>query len=89
MIEFKKNSKFGHTVFRLCGNKLGICIHRYDGYGESWFLSCTALEISALDLATNDFDEAVRVSQEIVSNHVKEIAKEALQFTNAEQFKIK
>jgi hypothetical protein len=44
------------------GKKLKASIHHYFGCGDTWFLSCYTLGISASDLKTCEIKEAIEKS---------------------------
>ena len=77
-MKFKTNKM--KTIFDLQDNPLGICIHKYIGCGESLFLTCHKLHIDAQDLHTKDMDEAVKKSQWIISEVLREINLNAKKF---------
>ena len=71
--------KFG-TVFELKDNELGIVIHKYAGCGNSLFLTSRKLKIDMFDLGTEDFDEAVRISKNVINKQIYKITEEAKKF---------
>lgn len=84
-MKFKSNAKYNKelktgSIFSLKSNSLGIVIHKYVGCGDSLFLSSSTLNIDNYDLGTEDFDEAVRKSKEVVMREVKKIRVDAYRF---------
>lgn len=75
---FKTNKM--RTIFDLKNNALGICIHKYVGCGESLYLTCHKLHIETQDLYTEDMNEAVKKSQGIISEVLREITLNAKSF---------
>ena len=76
---FKKEPKTG-SIFTLKDNSLGISIHKYVGCGDALFLNSKALNIDNYDLGTEDFEEAVRKSKEVIMSKVKKIREDAYRF---------
>lgn len=84
-MKFKSNAKYEEkletgSVFTLKNNSLGITIHKYFGCGNSLFLNSEALNIDNYDLETEDFDEAVSRTKEVVMREVKKIREDAYKF---------
>lgn len=84
-MKFKSNAKYGEepktgSIFALKYNSLGIVIHKYVGCGDALFLNCSALDILNYDLGTEDFEEAVSKTKEVVMREVKKIREDAYRF---------
>lgn len=84
-MKFKSNAKYNEepktgSIFALEYNSLGIVIHKYVGYGDALFLNCSALDILNYDLGTEDFDESVSKSKEVIMSKVKKIREDAYRF---------
>ena len=84
-MEFKSNAKYGEdpksgSIFTLKYNSLGITIHKYFGCGNALFLNSEALNIDNYDLETEDIDEAVSRTKEVVMREVKKIREDAYKF---------
>lgn len=84
-MKFKSNAKYEEkletgSVFTLKNNSLGITIHKYFGCGNALFLNSEALNIDNYDLETEDFDEAVSRTKEVVMREVKKIREDACKF---------
>ena len=84
-MKFKSNAKCKGkpetgSIFTLQDNSLGISIHKYVGCGDSLFLNIKALNIDNYDLGTDDFEEAVRKSKEVIMSKVKKIREDAYRF---------
>lgn len=84
-MKFKSNAKYEEkletgSVFTLKNNSLGITIHKYFGFGNALFLNSKALNIDNYDLETEDFDEAVSRTKEVVMREVKKIREDAYKF---------
>ena len=84
-MKFKSNAKYNEepkigSVFTLQDNSLGISIHKYVGCGDALFLNIKALNIDNYDLGTDDFEEAVSKSKEVVMREVKKIREDAYRF---------
>lgn len=84
-MKFKSNAKYEEkletgSVFTLKNNSLGITIHKYFGCGNVLFLNSEALNIDNYDLETEDFDEAVSRTKEVVMSKVKKIREDAYKF---------
>ena len=68
------------TIFDLKDNALGICIHKYVGCGNNLYLTCHRMNIDAYDLFTEDMEEAIRKSQGIISETLREFTLNAKAF---------
>ena len=84
-MKFKSNAKRKEkletgSIFTLKDNSLGISIHKYVGCGDALFLNSKALNINNYDLGTEDFEEAVRKSKEVIMSKVKKIREDAYRF---------
>lgn len=84
-MKFKSNAKcIGKpetgSIFTLKDNSLGISIHKYVGCGDALFLNIKELNIDNYDLGTEDFEEAVRKSKEVIMSKVKKIREDAYRF---------
>lgn len=84
-MKFKSNARYKEkpedgSIFDLKDNSLKLSIHKYVGCGNDLFLSCYELGISTKNLETEDFNEAVSKSKEIVSERVKHLREEAYRF---------
>lgn len=77
--EYEKDVKTG-DVFDLKDNSLGICIHKYAGCGNALFLNIRALSINNYDLRTEDFNEAVSKTKEIIMREVNKIREDSYRF---------
>lgn len=84
-MKFKSNARYKEklkdgSIFELKDNSLKLSIHKYMGCGDNLYLSCYELGISRKDLETEDFNEAVSKSKEIVAEKMKHLREEALRF---------
>ncbi len=79
MPDTKKNLKM-EGIFDLKDNSLKLSIHKYVGCWDNLYLSCYELGISRKDLETEDFNEAVSKSKEIVAERMKYLRDEAHKF---------
>lgn len=84
-MKFKSNAKYKEkpetgSIFTLKYNSLGISIHKYVGCGDALFLNSNALNIDNYNLGTEDFEEAVRKSKEVIMSKVKKIREDAYRF---------
>lgn len=84
-MKFKSNAKYNEepktgSIFALKYNSLGIVIHKYVGCGDALFLNCSALDILNYDLGTEDFEEAVSKTKEIIMREVNKIRKDSYRF---------
>ena len=84
-MKFKSNAKCKEkpetgSIFTLKNNSLGISIHKYVGCGDALFLNSKALNIDNYDLGTEDFEEAVIKSKEVIMSKVKKIREDAYRF---------
>lgn len=84
-MKFKSNARYKEkpedgSIFDLKDNSLKLSIHKYTGCGNNLFLSCCELGISTKNLETENFNEAVSKSKEIVSERVKHLREEAYRF---------
>jgi hypothetical protein len=68
------------SIYDLKNNPLGICIHKYVGCGDGLYLTCHNLNIRDRDLFTEDIMEAVKKSQGIVSEVLRDISLNAKAF---------
>ena len=92
-MKFKSNAKFGKEhesggIFELKDNSLRICIHKYAGCGDALFLNCRALNIDNYDLFTENFNEAVCRSKQIISETMEIFKEEAAKFCNDDSVEI-
>ena len=84
-MKFKSNAKYNEkpeigSIFTLQYNSLGISIHKYVGCGDALFLNIKALNIENYDLGTENFEESVSKSKEVVMREVKKIREDAYRF---------
>lgn len=84
-MKFKSNAKYNEepktgSIFALKDNSLGISIHKYVGCGDALFLNSKALNIDNYDLGTEDFEEAVSKTKEIIMREVKKIREDSCRF---------
>ena len=84
-MKFKSNAKYNEepktgSIFALKYNSLRIVIHKYVGYGDTLFLNCNILGIYNYDLGTEDFEEAVSKTKEIIMHEVKKIREDSYRF---------
>ena len=84
-MKFKSNARYKEkledgSIFDLKDNSMKLSIHKYAGCGDNLYLSCCELGISTKSLETEDFNEAVSKSKEIVSERVKHLREEAYRF---------
>lgn len=84
-MKFKSNAKYNEkpetgSIFALNYNSLKIVIHKYVGYGDTLFLNCNTLGIYNYNLGTEDFEEAVSKTKEVVMREVKKIRENAYRF---------
>ena len=92
-MKFKSNAKYNKepktgSIFTLKDNSLRISIHKYVGCGDALFLNSTTLGIDNYDLETEDFNEAVSKSKEIVTERMKYLRDEAHKFIVDEYIEI-
>ena len=84
-MKFKSNAKYNEepktgSIFALKYNSLGIVIHKYVGCGDALFLNCSALDSLNYDLGTEDFEEAVSKTKEIIMREVNKIREDSYRF---------
>ena len=84
-MEWKSNAWTGQepetgTIFKLKNNPLGVCIHKYAGCGDNWYLSCNKLNIERQFLGTEDFNEAVEKAKQIIEVYSRRIFLDAQAF---------
>lgn len=84
-MKFKSNAKYNEkpeigSIFTLKDNSLGISIHKYVGCGDALFLNSKALNIDNYDLGTEDFEEAVSKTKEIIMREVNKIREDSYRF---------
>lgn len=77
-MKFKSNARYEEkledgSIFDLKDYSLKVSIHKYVGCGDNLYLSCYELGISQKDLETEDFNEAVSKSMEIVTEKMKHL----------------
>lgn len=70
------------SIYDLKDNGLRICIHKLVGLGDELFLNCVPLNLKDVDLYTEDLDEAVSKSKEIIDETVENLRAEANRFIN-------
>ena len=92
-MEFKSNAGYKEkpengSIFDLKDNSLKLSIHKHMGCGDNLYLSCYELGISKKDLETEDFNEAVSKSKEIVAERMKHLRDEAHKFISDECIEI-
>lgn len=68
------------SIYDLKNNPLGICIHKYVGCGDNLYLTCYKLNIWDRDLFTEDITEAVKKSQWIIRDVLRDISLNAMAF---------
>lgn len=85
-MKFKVNTK--RTIFELKDSSLKIAIHKIIGVGDDWFLSCHWIGIVDYNLDTEDFEEAVKRAQKVISEKVSSIVKESDKFCNDKEIEI-
>lgn len=68
------------SIYDLKNNPLGICIHKYAGCGDNLYLTCHKLDIRDRDLFTDDIVEAVKKSQGIIRDVLRDISLNAMAF---------
>lgn len=84
-MKFKSNAKHNEepktgSIFALEYNSLKIVIHKYVGYGDTLFLNCNVLGIFNHDLGTEDFNEAVRKTKEVIMCEAEKIREDSYRF---------
>lgn len=84
-MKFKSNAKYNEdpksgSIFALKYNSLGIVIYKYVGCGDALLLNCSTLDILNHNLGTEDFEEAVSKTKEVVMREVKKIREDAYRF---------
>ena len=68
---FKVNKR--KSIYNLNNNPLEICIYKHVGCRDNLYLACPKLDIWDRDLSTENMVEAVKKSQGIISEVLRDI----------------
>ena len=80
-MKYISNAKYGEpvasgTIYRGDNKKLGICVHRIHGCGETLYMSCRALCIVDRELNSTSVMSAISEAQLLVKQELDSLSKE-------------
>lgn len=80
-MKYISNAKYGEpvetgTIYRGDNKRLGICVHRIHGYGETLYMNCWALGIMDRKLNSTSVISAINEAQSLVKQELDSLSKE-------------
>nr|DAH99468.1 MAG TPA: hypothetical protein [Caudoviricetes sp.] len=87
-MKYISNSKYGEpvesgTIYRGDNKRLGICVHRIHGCGETLYMSCRALGIMDRQLNSTSVMSAISEAQSLVKQELDLLSKELNSILNS------
>lgn len=86
-LEWKGNQRYNEDIskatIREIETPFKMSIHKYIGCGDALFFDCPKLEISCVDLGTNDFDKAEKKAMNILQNRLNALVEDVEFVLNA------
>lgn len=87
-MKFKSNAKYGEpeesgTIFEGKIGNLRVSVHKII-HLEGWFLSCSTLQISRMDLKSDTLMEAISEAKEVLKKAVYDLQKDVDSFCKEE-----
>lgn len=88
-MKYISNAKYGEpvetgTIYRGDNKRLGICVHRLHGCGETLYMDCPALGIMDMKLNTTSVISAINEAQSLVKQELDLLSKELNSILNSE-----
>ena len=88
-MKYISNAKYGEpvetgTIYRGDNKRLGICVHRLHGCGETLYMDCLALGIMDRKLNSTSVITAINEAQSLVSKKLDLLSKELNSILNSE-----
>lgn len=88
-MKYISNAKYGEpvesgTIYRGDNKRLGICVHRIHGCGETLYMSCRALGITDRKLNSTSLISAINEAQSLVKQEFDLLSKELNSILNSE-----
>lgn len=86
-LEWKGNQRYNEDISKATIREIEfpfkMSIHKYIGCGDALFFDCPKLEISCVDLGTNDFDKAEKKAMNILQNRLNVLVEDVESVLNA------
>lgn len=88
-VKYISNGKYGEpvetgTIYRGDNKRLGICVHRIHGCGETLYMSCRALNIVDRRLNSTSVISAISEAQLLVKQELDSLSKELNTILNSD-----
>ena len=88
-MKYISNAKYGDpvetgTIYRGDNKRLGICVHRLHGCGETLYMDCMALGIMNRKLNTTSVISAINEAQSLVKQELDLLSNELNTILNSE-----
>lgn len=88
-MKYISNAKYGEpveteTIYRGDNKRLGICVHRIHGCGETLYMDCRALGIMDRKLNSTSVMSAINEAQSLVKQELDSLSKELNTILNSE-----
>ena len=88
-MKYISNAKYGEpvetgTIYRCDNKRLGICVHRLHGCGETLYMDCKALGIMDRKLNTTSVISAINEAQSLAKQELDLLSKELNTILNSE-----
>lgn len=88
-MKYISNAKYGEpletgSIYRGDNKRLGICVHRIHGCGETLYMSCQALGIMDRELNSTSVISAINEAQSLVKQELDLLSKELNSILNSE-----
>ena len=91
-MKFKSNAKYNMpvesgTIYETKVSDMRVCIHKIIRL-EGWFLNCDKLGIMDKELRSQEFNECVKESKEIIKKKMDELSKSVKMFCDDDDIEI-
>ena len=88
-MKYISNAKYGEpvetgTIYRCDNKRLGICVHRLHGCGETLYMDCMALGIMDRKLNSTSAISALNEAQSLVKQELDLLSKELNDILNGD-----
>ena len=88
-MKYISNAKYGEpvetgTIYRGDNKRLGICVHRLHGCGETLYMDCLALGIMDRELNNTSAISAINEAQSLAKQELDLLSKELNDILNGE-----
>ena len=88
-MKYISNAKYGEpvetgTIYRGDNKRLGICVHRLNGCGETLYMDCKALGIMDRKLNSTSAISAINEAQSLAKQELDLLSKELNSILNSE-----